>query len=185
METHNRRVTSAVQLLLALLLFAGTSLQTCRAELTELQIESAYVFNFVKFVEWPSDTVKPGGQIRLCVIGNDDLHDSLSMLDGRKAGIYELRIMPRIELSSEISNCHVLYIDEQEQHHLVPILKSLADRPVLTISDMPNFAERGGNIGLIYSENKVLFEINLASTRKAGLRMSSQMLNLAANIFGR
>jgi hypothetical protein len=55
----------------------------------------------------------------------------------------------------------------------------------LTISDIPNFAERGGNIGLIYRENKVQFEINLASIRIAGLRLSSQMLNLAANIFGK
>jgi hypothetical protein len=31
---------------------------------------------------------------------------------------------------------------------------------------------------------KVQFDINLASTRIAGLRLSSQMLNLAANIFG-
>ncbi len=56
---------------------------------------------------------------------------------------------------------------------------------MLTISDIPDFAERGGGIGLLYRENKVLFEINLASTRKAGLRLSSQMLNLATNIFGR
>ena len=174
-----------IRFILAMLTIAGSNAQSCHAELTELQIESAYVYNFIKFVEWPSDTLKPGGKIHLCVIGNDELHNSLSRLDGRKAGTYELQIMPRIELGSETSTCHVLYIDGQEQHRLVPILKSLADRPVLTISDIPNFAERGGNIGLIYSENKVLFEINLASTRKAGLRMSSQMLNLAANIFGR
>jgi hypothetical protein len=31
----------------------------------------------------------------------------------------------------------------------------------------------------------MLFEVNLASTRQAGLKLSSQMLNLAANIFGK
>ena len=34
-------------------------------------------------------------------------------------------------------------------------------------------------------KNKVQFDIDLASTRMAGLRLTSQMLNLAANIFGK
>jgi hypothetical protein len=185
METHKRRVAYLARILLALLLLAGLSVQACRAELSELQIESAYVFNFIKFVEWPLDTIQSGDKIRLCVLGNNELHASLSTLNGRKAGAYELQIMPRTGSSEDLGACHVLYIDEQEQRRLVPILKSLENKPVLTISDIPNFAGRGGNIGLLFRENKVLFEINLASARKSGLRMSSQMLNLAANIFGK
>lgn len=171
--------------LLALLLLAGLSAQPCRAELSEVQIESAYVFNFIKFVEWPADTVKSGGKIRLCVIGNAELYASLSTLSGRKMGAYELQIMPRKSDYEGFGDCHVLYIDQQELRRFIPILKSLGSKPVLTISDIPNFAERGGNIGLVYQENKVLFEINLASTRIAGLRLSSQVLNLATNVFGK
>ena len=168
-----------------LLLFAGLSSIPCHAQLSDVQIESAYVFNFIKFVEWPSDAVKAGGKIRLCVIGNNELHTSLSVLNGRKAGAYELQIMPRMSGNEGLTDCHVLYIDQQEQRRFIPILKSLGISPVLTISDIPNFAERGGNIGLVYRDNKVLFEINLASTRIAGLQLSSQMLNLATNVFGK
>jgi hypothetical protein len=171
--------------LLLLFLFAGASMQNCRAELTELQVESAYVFNFIKFAEWPTDTLKSGDKIRLCILGNDELHASLSTLNGRKAGAYVLQVMPRSDDYGNFSVCHALYIDDQEQRRLVPILKALQTTPVLTISDIPNFAERGGNIGLLYRDNKVLFEVNLAATRKVGLQLSSQMLNLAANIFGR
>ena len=169
----------------ALLLAAGLNAQPSSAQLSEVQIESAYVFNFIKFVEWPADAVKSGGKIRLCVIGNDELQTSLATLNGRRVGEYELQIMPRKSNYEGFRECHVLYIDQQELRRFIPILKSLGTRPVLTVSDIPNFAERGGNIGLVYHENKVLFEINLASTRIAGLRLSSQMLNLAANVFGK
>jgi YfiR/HmsC-like len=180
------RVKNMARFFLAVLLLAVTGTQVCRAELTELEIESAYVFNFIKFVEWPDDILKKGDRIRLCVIGNDALHATLATLDGRKAGEYELQVMPpHSGDGADLGTCHALYIDSQEQRRLTPILKSLADKPVLTISDIPNFAERGGNIGLIFRENKVLFEINLASVRRAGLQMSSQMLSLATNIFGR
>ncbi len=173
------------RLLPALVFLAGMSAQPCRAELSEVQIESAYIFNFIKFVEWPVTAVKSGGNIKLCIMGNDELQATLTTLNGRDVGEYKLLIMPPGENMADMGSCHVLYIDEQEQRRFIPILKSLGQRPVLTISDIPNFAERGGNIGLIYRENKVLFEVNLASARIAGLRLSSQMLNLAANIFGK
>ncbi len=159
-------------------------MQVCRAELPEIQIKSAYVFNFIKFVEWPTASIKPGGKLKLCVIGSNDLHASLSALNGRKAGTYELHIMQADNLKTW-NACHVLYIGEHQQRRLVPIIKSLGNSPVLTISDIPGFAERGGSIGMLRRDDKMLFEVNLASTRKAGLRLSSQMLNLAANIFGK
>jgi hypothetical protein len=172
------------RLLLAILVVASICTQTCHAELSEVQVKSAYVFNFIKFVEWPADVVRPGNKIRLCVIGNDALLASISTLNGRKAGEYELQIVPHVG-NDNLNTCHVLYIGELEQRRLIPIIKSLGNAPVLTISDIPGFAERGGGIGLLNRNNKVLFEVNLASTRKAALRLSSQMLNLAANIFGK
>jgi len=177
-------MNSLSRLLLAILLFAGIGTQTCRAELSELQVKSAYVYNFIKFVEWPAGAIKSGKKIRLCVIGNDALLESISALNGRKAGEYELQIMPHIG-NDNLNTCHVLYIGEQEQRRLIPIIKSLGNAPVLTISDIPGFAERGGGIGLLNHNDKVLFEVNLASTKKAELRLSSQMLNLAANVFGK
>ncbi len=174
----------ALKFLLGLPLLAGMSMQVCRAELPEIQIKSAYVFNFIKFVEWPAASIKPGGKLKLCVIGSDDLHTSLSALNGRKAGAYDLHIVQADNLKTW-KTCHVLYIGELMQRRLVPIIKSLGNSPVLTISDIPGFAERGGGIGMLRSGKKILFEVNLASTRKAGLRLSSQMLNLADNIFGK
>ena len=178
-------MTNTSRLIWVLLLLASTSAQPCRAELTELQIKSAYVFNFIKFVEWPVSTIKPGGRVRLCVIGNDGLRTSLSTLGGRKVGEYELQVMPPLVRNDDLGICHVLYIGGQEQRRFLQVIKSLEETPVLTISDISDFAEHGGGIGLLYRESRMLFEVNLASTRKTGLRLSSQMLNLAANIFRR
>jgi hypothetical protein len=174
----------ASRLFLVAFLFGGASLQPCRAELSEVQVKSAYVFNFIKFVEWPANTVRTGEKLNLCIFGDDRLHVSLSALEDRKTGEYELHVA-RVNSGENLGSCHVLYIGEQEQRRVAPVLKSLRDAPVLTISDIPGFAERGGGIGLLTRNNKMLFEVNLASTRNAGLRLSSQMLNLAANIFGK
>lgn len=169
---------------LLLFMLAALSAQPSRAEFSAQQVKSAYVFNFIKFVEWPAHEIKAGERVRLCVIGDDGLHASLSALNGRKAGEYELLVRHSTD-PVNLSSCHVLFIGEQERRRLVPIIKSLDSAHVLTVSDIPGFAERGGGIGLLHRDERMLFEVNLASTRKAGLRLSGQMLNLAANIFGR
>jgi hypothetical protein len=170
-------------LLLATLLCAQSA-QSSRAELSALQIKSAYVFNFIKFVEWPAQQLRTGDKVTLCVIGDARLHASLAGLAGRKVGAYQLQVRTSTEAVA-LNDCHVLYIGEQDRRRLLPIIKSLQDAPTLTISDIPGFAERGGGIGLLHRDDRMLFEVNLASTRKAGLRLSGQMLNLASNVFGK
>lgn len=169
---------------LMLFLLALASARPCHAEFSKQQVKSAYVLNFLKFVEWPANTFRVGDKIRLCVIGDDGLHAALAEFDGRKVGEHFLQVMSHTG-SDGLSVCHVLYIGEHERRRAIAIIKSLGEAPILTVSDMPAFAERGGGIGLLHGDDRMLFEVNLASTRKAGLRLSGQMLNLSANIFGK
>jgi hypothetical protein len=155
------------------------------AELSEGQIKSAYVLNFVKFVEWPAGTVWADNKATLCVVGNSALEGALVELGGRKAGGREVRVVKHDNAEGNLSACHVVFIGESEQRRIIPIIKALGDSPTLTISDIEDFAEKGGCIGLRYRDNKIVFEVNMASVNKAKLRLPAQLLNLASYVFGR
>jgi hypothetical protein len=163
------------------------------AELSEGQVKSAYVLNFVKFTEWPAGNTA-NGKVTLCVVGSNVLGGALSALDGRTAGGRELHVVQYASESflaghsnadSELGSCQVVFIGESEQRRFVPIIKALGDSPALTISDIEDFAEKGGCIGLRYRENKIVFEVNLASIQKSKLRLPGQLLNLASYVFGK
>lgn len=156
-----------------------------RAEgMTEEQLKSAFVYNFAKFVEWPAGTVG-ADKITLCVVGSDVLGGALSTLDGRKAGGRELHVVQHANADDNLSACHLVFIGVSEQRRFVSIIKALGDAPALTISDIENFAEKGGGIGFVYRENKIVFEVNLASAQKSKLRLPGQLLNLASYVFRR
>jgi hypothetical protein len=182
-----------LRFLIALVLLFGLNVRPSMAELSEGQIKSAYVLNFVKFAEWPAGA-GVADKVMLCVVGSNVLGGALSELDGRKAGGRELRVVQYASenllaghpnADSELGSCHVVFIGESEQRRFVPIIKALGDSPALTISDIEDFAEKGGCIGLRYRENKIVFEVNLTSIQKSKLRLPGQLLNLASYVFGR
>jgi len=50
---------------------------------------------------------------------------------------------------------------------------------VLTVGEIPDFADYGGIINLYRSGDKFRFEVNLKAARRANLIISSSMLRLA------
>lgn len=152
--------------------------------MTENQIKTAYVLNFAKFVEWPAGVIG-ADKLTLCVVGNDVLGGALSALDGRKAGGRELHVVQHRSAEDNLRDCNVVFIGASEKRRFVAIISALRDSPALTISDIENFAEKGGSIGLEYRENKIVFEVNLASVQKSRLRLPGQLLNLASYVYGR
>ena len=152
--------------------------------MTESQIKTAYVLNFAKFVEWPAGAIG-ADKLTLCVVGNDVLGGALAALNGRKAGEREMRVVQRRNAEDNLRDCNVVFIGASEQRRFVAIVMAIGDSPALTISDIENFAEKGGNIGLGFRDNKIVFEVNIASIRKSRLRLPGQLLNLASYVYGR
>ncbi len=76
-------------------------------------------------------------------------------------------------------SCRVLYISSSEETRLREVLAGLDKAAVLTVSDIPQFAQRGGMIQFVQESNKIRFEVNLASAEDAGLTLSSELLKVA------
>lgn len=64
------------------------------------------------------------------------------------------------------------------------LLSNIGSKSVLTVSDIANFTEAGGMIGLIEIEQRIRFDINMVATDRARLKLSSQLLKLARIVLG-
>lgn len=161
---------------LAALMVATTSAHADGVTRREDQFKAAYVFNFVKFVEWPP--ARSGTPLTICFIGGDGVYAALN--DGiadKRVGARSLSALKLAEPASA-DICSVLYIEASlaASYPLAP------DLPVLTISDAANFTVWGGMIGLFTENHRLRFAINARSAHRAGLRISSDLLKLAADV---
>lgn len=144
------------------------------------QLKAAYLFNFVKFVQWPD--ARPEDTVTVCFIGRTRVQRALAdSSEGKKAGGRTLAVRG-IEPSQGTEGCSMLYIDAEAARSAskLPVPESAV--PVLTVSDSKGFARAGGMIELFSDSNRLHFSINVDTARRAGLNVSSSLLQLAASV---
>ena len=77
-------------------------------------------------------------------------------------------------------NCHILFVAGSETPRLPGILGALGKAPVLTVSDLEDFAAAGGMIQFYVRDEKIRFEINQQAAEDAGLKIDARLLQLSA-----
>jgi hypothetical protein len=150
-------------------------------DIHEDEVKAAFVYNFAKFVEWPAD--KTGTQVNLCILGESPLgFSALKAIDGRTVQDKPL-VTKLLNKPDELKDCHIVFIAVSESNKIAHLLKTAHQHHVLTVSDMEEFAKTGGIIGLVKTDDKIRFEINLLAAKEAGVVISSRLLNLALSIY--
>jgi hypothetical protein len=179
MHDPKKRVFTLVLVILALI--AGPFINGSYGEedAAESEVKAAFVYNFIKFVDWPAKAFDgPGSPIVLGILGKDDLLEELETIKDRTAQGRKLTIK-RSNNASELERCHIIYVSKSERDRVAGVLKSASNWSTLTIADIRGFAQAGGMINFTTQGNKISFEINPEVAERAGLKVSSKLLKLA------
>lgn len=146
---------------------------------SEENIKAAYLFNFAKFVEWPDGVFSTEhDSIQICVIGDDILSETLELLEKKVVAGRTIEVRHGNEIIPG-KRCNIVYIGESYQQNVENVLDTYRGKPVLTVSSIKDFAERGGMIGFVRKGNLVRFKVNRRVVSESGLSISSRLLKLA------
>lgn len=149
----------------------------------EYQLKAAYMLNFARFIDWPVQRLPPGAPLRVCVLGQDPFHGALVALEGRVVQGHEVQVR-QLDGLEPASDCHMLFVAESEQRRVAAVLHQVANKGVLTISDMDGFVPQGGSIGFVLEDNRVRFNIHQGVLLRDNLRASAQLLKLGRQVVG-
>lgn len=163
-----------------LILLLGAPCGFAQESLSEYQIKAAYLFNFLKFVEYPEDAfADPIAPIVIGVVGENPFGNALPQVvigktvQGRDLVIREYRF------GEDLRSAHVLFLSASERRRIPLILASLRGSSVLTVADTEGFLDAGGMIEFLSENGRVRFAINIEATSRGRLAVSSKLLSLA------
>ena len=176
----SRRGDFGALVLVAALAF-GPPLARAEAAAPEEQIKAAFLLNFTRFVDWPQLT-ETADSFNLCILSEESFGAVVKgTLEGKTVHDKRL-VVTQPAATDDLRACHILFVGTADAYKLPTILKSLRGASVLTVGETDDFAERGGLINLRMQDDKVRFEINAGAAERSGLRISSQLLKLAAHV---
>ena len=144
---------------------------------TPHQVEAAFLCSFAEFVDWPPPATD--APVTIGILG-DDVFRKLVEATAKERPLQTKAILVKpVSGIEEALLCRIVYIGASERKNLDAIIRALSASTVLTVSDIQDFAQRGGMIGFTLEENRVRFEINVEAAERANLRVSSRLLKLA------
>src|ERR1035441_7871989 len=149
-------------------------------QINEYQVKALFLYNFARYVEWPTETFKATNDpIVICILGQNPFGGALEqavagkVVEGRA---FAVRQLSDIQLGS---NCHILFVNSSEKRRFRSMAGRLKGSAVLSVGETPGFTADGGVINFKLEDGKVRFEIDVEAAGREHLRISSKLLSLA------
>ena len=188
-RAHRGRCAAAVVAALLLCASVGGA-----QDVTEPSLKAAFIYNFAKFTEWPQGTLPATAPFTACVLGaNANANASVSVspiqvalertVKGRQFAGRQISVV-QMRIDGQLRSCHLLYLSGVTLAQVAAVLEAVRGAPVLTVSDVDDFARRGGIAQMFVEDGKMRFELNLEAAKRSGLALSSKLLVLAAEVYG-
>lgn len=185
-------------LLLATLLLGGGAgwAQSPRETPREIEVEAAYVVNFLRYTQWPEAGVAAAPLV-ITVVGSERAAIAVraaaaasGAVEGRPIEVRWMgtargsRATPFDSLQdraarAQLRASHLVFFHRSAGRVHPQVLTDLSHLPVLTVSDNDGFTADGGMLGLVRSGQRIVFEANPGAIRNAGLLLSAKVLKLA------
>lgn len=150
----------------------------------EYEVKSAFLVKFGMFVEWPTNTLNglKRDVFLIGILGDDPFggrFDEAVKKENVRGRAVQLK---RAKNPAELAECQIVFIGASESNRIPELIGALADKGILSVADEPGFASRGGMIGFIKEAGKIRFEINPGAAERAGLKLSSKLLQVGKRV---
>jgi hypothetical protein len=143
-------------------------------------VKAAFLYRFAAYVEWPAHA--PAGPLVIAVAGADEVASQLEALLPRVTVRGVAPQVRRISRAAELEGAHILYVGHDSLSRTRALRAAALNRPILIVTDDEGGLDAGAVVNFFESGRNVRFEISLIASDRAGLKIDSALLSVAARV---
>ena len=179
MTTYGRRIRMVTAALAAAVLLVTPTIRAQSPRADAEGVKAAFLYNFTKFVEWPSSAFAAASSpFVVCAYADAGFRKKLEeILQGEHVRGRPITVATLD--GEDARGCHLLYFSKDESARQARILPGLRQAPVLSVGEGRPFLEQGGLIAFVLENDRVRFALSKRGADTAGLTISSQLLRVA------
>lgn len=169
------------------------------AHASENDIKAAFLYNFIKFTEWPAGKLAEPNTITIGLLGEHPFKDAFDPVKNKPVENKQLIIKDlgrfrhsfpqndagNLELANyteQLRKCHLLFISGSERDNFKAIIDTVKGYGVLTVGETSDFLDIDGIVTFVPGTEKLVFEVNQKVCEQEGLKISSKVLRLARKV---
>ena len=151
------------------------------SQVKEMPLKALFLEAAIRFITWPADTVNLPDQTssKKFIIGyfkESAFTPHLKQVFSRKVIKNRDVVLRSIDSLPNISTCDLVFIPESEKNNFGKIKKFSEGKPVLTVSDCPDFCKQGLILCLTIEGQKINCLINENEAPTSNLKVSYHLL---------
>ncbi|MFY8185264.1 MAG: YfiR family protein [Bacteroidia bacterium] len=151
------------------------------AQSTNYKAYSLYVYNFMKYVEWPEEESK--GDFIVGLIGDSKIKEDLSVLANNKKLKGRKIVFKVFDKVEDITYCHLIYVSSSKSSSIKVINKKFANKPLLIVGEREESVYKGAALSFLTTdEDELKFDINKKEIESHKLKISSSLIKLGTLI---
>ena len=166
--------------LLGCLTGSGRALADDLPSRPEHEIKALYIYNFTKYITWPPvKTGPPLSDFTIGVLAPPEITEDLTRLTRDKRRDGAAFVIRPISAPKDAAGCQIVVLMTPDRQIITNLLAATKSAAVLTVGEGEDFVMMGGMISFVRRKANVKLQIELESARRAGLELSSRLLQVA------
>lgn len=153
------------------------ALLSFNAQAQNEKLEATYIYNFIKYVNWPESA--KSGDFVIGVLGASGVTLELRKLALTKKAMSQKISVVEFSSTNDITKCHILFVTRMASGTIKEAVAKVSNNPTLIVSEFPGLASQGSGINFITKDGKLTFQMNETAIKRYGLQVSSQLLELS------
>jgi len=138
---------------------------------------SLYVYNFMKYVDWPDNQNQ--GDFIIMVLGKSKIEKELRIMSSQKKIRGRNIIVKLISSIDEITNCQLLYLSQEKSSLIKDLNNRFKNKGILVVGEKDGLANKGASLSFATLENDELsFDINKKMISQQNLKISESLIKL-------
>jgi hypothetical protein len=141
----------------------------------EYALKAAFLYRFIDYVNWKD--YSKNQTFKIAILEESQITSSLlDIPKNKKIDIKEYKNL------NDVGFCNILFVPYNCSIPIETILSKFSGKPVLIVTERNGYGKKGAHMNFIIVDNKLKFEVNLKAINKAGIGISSFLLQHATII---
>jgi hypothetical protein len=169
-----RSHTVVFSIVLCVAYFSSQARTTSTAP-ADYTLQTLYIFNFTKYVEWPSGNKT----FKIGVVDNASAEEYLAkMAKAKSTGGTEISVI-NTKNENELGSCQIIFVPSNNTYLAAKLIERFGTQPILIITEEPDLTKKGASVSFKLVSGKLRFQINEEVIKAKGMKVSSALITLS------